>query len=527
MQSTLRDANLSQPNTPISNNPFSGGVWSSGKSWLLAAATISTVVLIALSIWQRQEINQLRQTITQQVHPQPTNPSASDSQEQGRRDVARSGNATLSQPERESTTSANRNESQGVRPDTVYITRYIPVPSRTNPDLRNEERLSQRLETPLEQRYATEKAKPSPTTLNQPTYKTNNQPIELYDASSTLSSVAKNPANESTAVTKSTNSSSRNNEPGNQTIRERGTKQSDSSPENSVHNQRRNTVNPDTAPNNKAIQTESPATTNGGSVSYEPVAGLPLSVDSKNWNTALAQRAKRMRPARPAVVVVEQPQVPESQPVQRVTTHFRVGIGGEVASRLWSAGVFTEVLLGNHWSVGIGLSQATYLSKFITEEDFNDRTHRDFRKEFARPGDLWRDILNIDTRQTRLQVPVNLGYRIPLNQRLTLLPTVGTYLNVSNSENVTYYCRDILRPPMQPQSQRGFDEISTSKSQSVDLISNLVFGAGIEWQRGHWALQGIPVITIPTEANPQPKQPDMTWQRNTTVGLRARLLYQF
>ena len=64
MQASLQQAMPPQPGSPTTGNPFSGGVWS-GSSWMLAAASVSTVVLIAFSIWQRNEINTLREAVGQ------------------------------------------------------------------------------------------------------------------------------------------------------------------------------------------------------------------------------------------------------------------------------------------------------------------------------------------------------------------------------------------------------------------------------------------------------------------------------
>lgn len=547
MQSTLKDANLYQPNSPGAGSPFSGGVWS-GQSWLWAAASISTVALIAFSIWQRHEINQLRQTIGQlrpsanQSIKAPSNTgSGSIVTEQNRSDVAQSGKASSAQKSGEETTSANRNESQAVRPDTVYITRYVPVPPRTKPEVRNEirseERVSQHAETPPEQRYVTDNPAVSPGNTRQPTNLTKNPQTESYDVSSTPS-VAKNTNNESSVVNKSTNkpiklSGTRTNEKGSTSQptegRNRETRRNDISPSTPADYQSDVAV-ATKGIDNKATPTETGALTNETSAAYETISSLPLSTERINWGAALAQRAKRMRPARTTVVNAEpaqsQTKPSTSQPVQQVATRFRAGVGGEVASRLWSAGVFTEVLLGRHWTLGVGLTQATFLNQFVTEDEFNDRMKRDFRREFVRPSDLWRDILNINTQQTRLQVPISLGYRIPINQHLSFLPTAGTYLNLTNSEDITYYCRDTPRP-LQPQFPRGVDKINITKDQSVDIIGNLALSTGIEWQRSHWVVQASPVFNIPLQSNQQMKPQDLNWQKNTTVGLRARVLYQF
>ncbi|GAB3031423.1 hypothetical protein GCM10027185_35420 [Spirosoma pulveris] len=229
-----------------------------------------------------------------------------------------------------------------------------------------------------------------------------------------------------------------------------------------------------------------------------------------------------MRPARTTVVGGAEPtQAPESQPVLPTGVQFRAGIGGEIASKLTGAGVFTEVLLGKHWAVSAGLSQANYSGdKFGSDFDFDIRMRRDFRKEFAHGIDPRRDIFNIDTRTTRILLPISVGYRVALSKNVSFIPTAGTYFTISSTENATYFCQV-------PIPQRGFEQISVSDKRTAPLINNVALSAGIEWQSGHWVLQGSPVLTIPTQAAPQPFQPGQNWQSSTLMGLRARLLYQF
>lgn len=521
MQSTLNDANLPQPNTPNVHQPFPGGLWS-GQPWLLAAASISTVALIALGVWQRREINQLRQTIgqlqTPAIHQPVPTPSIAESKGEPHFDVAQSPKVLGVEPPG-ITSSANRNESQATRPDTVYITRYVATPSRSNPQTRPKEHLSHQWALSDDQQSATEMPT-APSIARRSANLPDNQPIESHDASSTSPAVVNNTYSESTTASKSAVRS----------VRQKGLQNriaGTSAPKRSRKASLNPVGNDDVVNANSVSQSERSVAATQPSANYNLVTHRPLVLPKKNWTISLAQRARRMQPARPTVVTAESAQEPESQPVKSMATRFRVGASGEVASRLWSVGVYTELLVGKHLTVGVGLNEATYLNRFITEDDFNGRTQRDFRKEFGRGINAWGDILNIDTRQVRLQLPINLGYRIPLNQSLALLTSAGTFLNLTSAENVTFYCRPPQFPPMQPQPQSGFTEVEASRSQSVALINSLSLGAGIEWQRGHWALQATPVLTIPTQTDPKVKQIDLNWQQNVTAGLRARLMYQF
>jgi len=54
MQRSLHQAGLSGP-------PGGAGGMLTGQSWLLVAAGVGTAVLLTLAVWQRAEINDLRQ----------------------------------------------------------------------------------------------------------------------------------------------------------------------------------------------------------------------------------------------------------------------------------------------------------------------------------------------------------------------------------------------------------------------------------------------------------------------------------
>lgn len=528
MQASLQTG-VPQPATPTTGQPFSGGVWTA-KSWLMAAATVSAVVLVGFSFWQHREINQLRQTIGQ-LNKQSTQQTAQGqstlSAPNADTPILTHSGEKLPQPNRDepATTPDNKAVPQS-QLDTVYITHYVAVPSKSHVVPPEEKSVVDRPDVVPDRRYATNNTKNTSTA--QPDQSDNSTSIPKIDAygepSTSSNTIHENTNNSSVTSTKSTSRSARERRVKEAYIVEnRKTKGRRDRPVNSSDNQGASLDNmlvkttPDPpSSTNVTVESNEPST----SASYELVKSLPIANPGVNWNGMLAQRARRMRPTRTTVVGgAESASAPESQPVVRLATRFRVGVGGEIASKLLSAGAFTEVILGKHWTVSAGLSQATYSGeKFVNDFDFDVRMRRDFRKEFAHGVDPRREIYNIATQTTRLQIPVTVGYRIPLSRGLTLIPNVGTYLNLSSSENATYYC-PVLIP------QRGFEEISTTDKRSVDLINRFAFGAGLEWQGGHWVIQGTPLLSMPIQN--MFLQPDNNWQKSTTVGLRARVLYQF
>lgn len=535
MQSSLQTG-VPQPGTTPSSNPFSGGLWTA-KPWLMAAATVSAVVLVGYGFWQHNEINRLRQTIGQ-LSKQPTKQTASQQPTLSApyTDTMASTPLTKNQPQigkEELITSTDTKTVRRSERDTVYITRYVSVPSRSHVLPPEDDRSIDRSEKPTDQRYATmEHTSGSTAQPNQSDNLLNNPKTNAYGEPSTSSSmVRKSTGNSLETVTKSVGKRTRERRPSDQYSTNQPNHEQGVSTEGRL-SQKNPTTNSANTRDNSLVRT-SPALTEQTDVdqaesstaaSYELINMPSLSTPTINWTGQLAQRAKRIRPARTTVISGVVEQAPESQPIKHLAGRFRAGVGGELASKVISTGVFTEVLLGpkKNWSVGVGLSQATYNGKFIDDFDFDVRMKRDFRKEFARNVDPRRQILDIDTRTTRIQIPVNLGYRISLNRNLVLSPTVGTSLNLTNNESGTYYC-------LVPIPQRGgyFDIFKFNTSQSVDLITHVAFGAGLEWQNRHWALQGSPVLTLPLQAEQLPTKPGPSWQANVTLGLRARVLYQF
>ncbi len=549
MQTTLQQANLPQPDLPAAQHPFTGGVWS-GQSWMLAAASVSTVALVAFSIWQRSEINDLRQTVSQLNHSsknaqQQAAENGSIFERKGTNQPSLTGeNRPQGSKSGESLAIVNQHKALPVRPDTVYITRYITVPSPARLEAPNSERFDRSApQSAAGQRYAATNRTPASTALprtgNNPT---STQPNVLNDVNSTsvTNTRPEQPANESVATTIPPNkagtnpldspasSTDRTNTRVNRPDRQRTTESAAAGNNTEAlasqgHGKNENagqSANFGNKTESVAIggqpSTASPEAANQ-LTTYELVASRPLALGSVNWSRSLALRSRQMRAIRPnKPAVVEQVQAPESQQLAKAAIQVRTGLGGEFDSRMWSAGVFGEIMLNRHWTLGAGLSQATYMSgTFISAPDFNARTHRDFRQEFARGIDPRRDIWNIDTRMVRLQIPLTLGYRVPLSKSFAISPTVGTYLNLSQTQNVTFY---YLEP------QFGFDQANYSASCSVDLINSFTLGTPVEWQRNHWAIQAGPVVTIPTVVS---TQPGPNWANNMTIGLRARVLYQF
>ncbi|GAB3643833.1 hypothetical protein [Spirosoma arcticum] len=548
MQATLQQA--TPPPSGIHTTPHPFTISRTARPWLMAAATVSAVVLVSFAAWQRAQISDLRQTLSQLRQQQTARsrqallktaaPNAerlpSDGQTARRNEVPAN---PVGQP-------ANRGQATANRTDTVYITRSVPVPAHpANPAL---DRVAQRSANAPAESSAdradrvrlSAKAQPQQRQSTRSTASDqrndvaeNTSPVadETTNAPDNTSPVANGTIN---AVTNDTRNTTRNR-PGRtksttrrtdeRTAMRSGTQRDNTAPGRekrpsvTASTDSRTTSNglPMTA-SDKSTGEIVPAegVTNQPTATYELAASRPLTTKSVDWNQALSRQTKRMQPVRTTTVGGQAAPVsqPASQPV-RVAFGFRVGAGGEVSRTVQSGGLQTELLIGKHLTLGVGVGMASFAGgTFPTDLEFDRRKPKKFKQfKYNYGGGInpLSKIVGIEIQTVRVQIPVSLGYRIPVSQTLSLLPSVGTTLSFQSKEFVTF----TERHPW-----RGDQTGSRTTVQPEDLLQNLTFGTGLEWKRKHWAVQAGPVVTVPLVA-------DANWEESTSVGLRARVFYQF
>ena len=249
------------------------------------------------------------------------------------------------------------------------------------------------------------------------------------------------------------------------------------------------------------------------------LTGRPLQLDSAAFGEAIARRIRRIRslfPVTPATTVAPTPAMPTETANSRPLPggiRFRVGVTGEFGTVQTVAGLYSEVLIGRHWALGVGLNRAVIQGgTFATDEQFDDRTNIDFRKQYAPGIDPHHDILDIKRQLTVWQLPISLSYRLPLSQGFAVVPSVGVNVAVSAQDDITFMYRRGPRefynatvPPLSPPS---------------GLFTNYTVAAGIEKSWRHLVFQAGPVLTTPAKKLPDPVNP-------VSLGMRARILFQF
>ncbi|RIV27340.1 hypothetical protein DYU11_03235 [Fibrisoma montanum] len=269
-----------------------------------------------------------------------------------------------------------------------------------------------------------------------------------------------------------------------------------------------------------------------------PLQPLTIQPNTDALITRFNRRARRIKPTAPSapvtLVAVQTPKqkaadVTNAEPVSvRPTPSGQIRIGGaaEVGTNQQSVGAYGEVLLGRHWSVGVGLNRIWLPSeRFVTEVQFRTEKRHDFRRDFGRGVTYIHDILDITLQGYSWQVPISANYRLPMKRGFVLTSSVGANLSVYTQEQATYLLRlrYIPIPQPGPGPKPGYDKdriVEFRQQQSNNFYHSWMVSAGVEKQVNRFVFQASPYITIPFWIAPSSLN-------NTSVGVRARVLFQF
>ena len=202
---------------------------------------------------------------------------------------------------------------------------------------------------------------------------------------------------------------------------------------------------------------------------------------------------------------------------------WRVGVGADVGTQQLGGGVYAEAILANRWTLGTGLSLVGWAGDaYQNERIFTARTKRDFQRIYlpggngngpgpARP----REAFDITRLGQAVVIPMLVSYRLPVWKQYVLSPFVGVLLGVAPRETVTFALDQTQPSPRNANWQR------LSVDRPLHAYSSWTLGAGLERRWGRVAGQAGPAITLPLSGN------GSEGLNMTSVGLRARLFYQF
>jgi hypothetical protein len=529
MQASLQQAAPSSSTTV--QHPASRSWYA--RPWVPLTAAASVAALVAVAAWQRSEIATLRQTVQALNTATPAAPRSH---------------------------SADLTRQMAAPPvvhqtDTVYITRYVPVPAKSSsapepaenrgqwadastpagtdpremsvastPEIRDQRRAATGA-TDVTSSPASSETKENTDgqlAMNRPgrtqNERTTTQPTRSADSGVGTNQSGRDLSGTNVTISEELRIASSVNKSRLERLRSSAGQASRAAangsylatPSTGLPGQTDNTSNESTSPGESAI-----------AANFDQLYNQPLQLTDTDWNTVLLRKAnRRMRPVR--TVTVGGIQAPASQSVAKFTPRFRVGVGGDLATRSRSTAITGEVILGKHWTLGIGYGQSVCTDgNFLSEKDFNMKNPQPFRKEFDKAVDPKADpsqfIANIRLKREETQIPLQIGYRIPLTSSFTILPTVGTNLTLSNTERLTF---DRIGKVFGGYSE--IVQVESSRSRPYDVFNNLTFGTAVEWQKNHWVAQAGPLATTQLAQVSSPNA-----YSSFNIGARVRLFYQF
>lgn len=255
------------------------------------------------------------------------------------------------------------------------------------------------------------------------------------------------------------------------------------------------------------------------SISWEPVSNRQFVLDSSYYVENFQRRVRRIRPlylpSATRAIAAASPAKPEiEEPTSRV--RFRLGGGGEIAGGQSGFGLAGEFLVGNHLSIGVGLTRLNLAGdSFLNDRQYNEKRNGNFRKDFPGkvPVDPRIEVLNISQKAKSWQLPITLGYRLPIGNDVTILPSAGLSFSLSTREQITFTHR---------KSSASFEFMPAyfDKKCTPSLYNSWLVSLGVEKQAGSWALQIMPYLSNPLSSS-------RNSLNQTTAGFRARIMYQF
>lgn len=248
-------------------------------------------------------------------------------------------------------------------------------------------------------------------------------------------------------------------------------------------------------------------------VTVERLANKPMRLDSADFDEAVSRAVRRLRRLYPAKAL---PVLPDAAPkaiaVVTPNDRFRLGVSAELGLNQWSLGIYGDVLLGRHFLVGLGLERVNISGgQFPNDIKFYNQTHRDFRRDYAGGIDRRYDIIDINRHSLTWQVPVTLGYRIPLSYGIALTPAVGFSTSLTAREIVSF---------MYQRGPADYHEVQLMDQRPVNWYHSWSTSLGVEKRWGALTVQVSPYIVGPFTNGP-------LGLNGISGGLRLRTLYSF
>jgi len=137
-----------------------------------------------------------------------------------------------------------------------------------------------------------------------------------------------------------------------------------------------------------------------------------------------------------------------------------------------------EVLISKNFSVSTGVSWVKIKPAiFHSENTYNDRTRRNFKKDHYLPMAL--KIVDMNIQSSLVQIPLNVAYRNDIKDNFTYYLSAGTNFTLQSKTDIVFDCYFDFPDPKLGSDEAYFRK-QISEKMDLQLVNSVNFSAGIE-----------------------------------------------
>ncbi len=202
------------------------------------------------------------------------------------------------------------------------------------------------------------------------------------------------------------------------------------------------------------------------------------------------------------------------KPKPRKKTNLSYLVGLEYDKGKFSSGMSLQnsLVLNNQWSFSLGLRMVNPIQeRFHDKDDFHDRRGSEFQKTYPSEVVDTIAISNINIHTHIIQLPVYIGYILPIKKQFSLVLNAATDLDIRTKQEVEY---------RHPINFPGEERKEFHSHVAPTVFNNLCFSVGLQKQINNFQFQISPYVYSQTK--------QVAYKNNESyLGIRFRALYSF
>jgi hypothetical protein len=191
--------------------------------------------------------------------------------------------------------------------------------------------------------------------------------------------------------------------------------------------------------------------------------------------------------------------------------YVRAALGGVVSKAQLGVGAHVELFLDKRLSITAGIQYSQLaVQRYPNDDHFKMRNDFDFRVKFAPKIPFGSPIKNIEEQNTLVQVPIRIGYYLPLKSDFYVLGKVGTDLDISGTRRIDFDFRD-----------KNIEQTISNINSSLEtkLLNNYVVSLGMEKRFNNFSIQLTPTYIF--------EQKSVNYRKDYGLGGELKLNYTF